>query len=196
MMKTKLFILMICFFSIVSCTKGQNVDYKQDIRKSLTAFIENIKSKRIENAVNFIYPKYLNQVTKEHVIDMLNMAYNNPAFMVDISNFKIDDIEKPEKINDEYFSIANYSFKMKFQVQWSLIPNAEIAKQKINLALKAKYGKDNIQYFDKEDYYLINAKMKACAISQDEKDWKFLILDEKYKEELVNILPEKIFQKF
>lgn len=195
-MKTKLFILMICFFSILSCTKVRDVDYEQDIKKSLTAFIENIKSKRIENAVNFIYPKYLNQVTKEYVIDMLNIAYNNPAFMLDIKDFKIDNIEKPEKINNEYFSIANYSFKMKLKVQWSLIPNEEAAKQKINLALKAKYGQDNIQYFDKEDYYLINAKMKACAISQNEKDWKFLTLDKKYKEELVNILPEKIFQKF
>lgn len=195
-MKTKFFTILLSFFLILSCSKKQDVDYKKEIKKSLTAFIENVKSKKIENAANFIYPKYLDEITREQMINILNLSYNNPALMVDIKDFKINNIEESEKINDEYFSMISYSFKMKFKVQWDLIPNAELAKQKTDIALKTKYGKENVQYSDKEDYYLINAKMRACAISQNEKDWTFLILDEKHKEELVNILPEKILNKF
>lgn len=196
MMKTKLLVLIISFFSILSYTKKQNSDYEREIKKTLTVFIENIKLKKIENAVNYIYPKYLNKITREKMIQMLNMAYNNPAIIVDITDFEIDKVEKPEIISYEYFSIVKYSFTMKFKANWNSFSNAEMAKQKIDKAMKIKYGKDNVKYFNKEDYYLINAKMKACAISKDGKDWKFLILDEKYKQELVNILPEKVLQKF
>lgn len=43
---------------------------------------------------------------------------------------------------------------------------------------------------------MINAHMKTCAISNDGKEWKFLILDKKYKSELINILPQRILDKF
>lgn len=195
-MKTKLFILIISFFSVLSCDKKLDVGYEQEIKKTLTAFIENIKSKKIEEAALYIYPKYLDQITREHMIYALNVSYNNPALAVDVKDFKIDKIDKPEKINDEYFSMVDYSFRMKFKADWNLIPNPEILKQKIGMGLEIKYGKENVQYFSKEDYYLINAKMKACAISKDGKDWKFLIVDGNDKLELMNILPEKILQKF
>jgi hypothetical protein len=99
-------------FPILSCMNKQDVDYEKGINKSLTAFIKDIKSKKIENAVNYIYAKYLDKITREQVINMLNFAYNNPTLMVDINDFKIDNIEKPELINDEYFSMTNYSFEM------------------------------------------------------------------------------------
>lgn len=62
--------------------------------------------------------------------------------------------------------------------------------------LYKKFGKENVSYNSKGDYYLINSKMKACAISSNGKDWKFLILEESYKNKLNNILPKKILHKF
>lgn len=195
-MKTKLIVFLISLFSLLSCSQTKEIDYESGIKKSFTAFIENLKSKNIEHSVDFIYPKYLDQITRDQMVRILNFSYNNPSLIVDIQAFKIENIEKPEFINGEYFSITNYSFKMKFKADWNLIPNAELVKQKIHDSMIAKYGKNNVEYFSKDDYYVINAKMKACAISKDGKDWKFLILEEKYKPELVNILPDKILKKF
>ena len=66
----------------------------------------------------------------------------------------------------------------------------------MNGALTAKYGANNVKYVASEGSYLINAAMKACAISKDKKAWKFVILEKEYKKELVKILPKKILDKF
>jgi hypothetical protein len=195
-MKFKLIIFVISFFSILSCSQTKEVDYESGIKRSLTAMVENIKSKNIENAVNFIYPKYLDLITREQMIKILNISYNNPSMMVDIQDFKIDNIEKPQLIDKEYFSITNYSFKMKLKIDWNSIPNKDIVKQKMEEAMILKYGKENVQYLGNDDYFLINAKMKACAISNEGKDWTFLMLDKKYKSEIVGLVPEKILEKF
>ena len=115
---------------------------------------------------------------------------------IKILDFKATSIEKPEKINNEWFSIVNYSSKMNLKVDWNSIPNGQTMKKQINDGLYKKFGKANVTYISKGDYYLINSKMKACAISGNSKDWKFLILEESYKKNLNNILPKKIIDKF
>ena len=69
-------------------------------------------------------------------------------------------------------------------------------KKKISNALIAKYGKNNVKYLPNENSYLINANMKACAVSKDRKYWKFVIIEKQFKSELVKVLPKKILDKF
>ncbi|WP_228458641.1 hypothetical protein [Chryseobacterium aureum] len=123
---------------------------------------------------------------------ILNMTYNNPFMKIDVKDLKIGNIEKPERITGEYFSITPYFLKLKCNVS-SL--NDEM-KKKMNSALTAKYGANNVKYLANEGSYLINAGMKACAVSKDKKTWKFVILEKEYKKELVKVLPKKILDKF
>ncbi|TXF79228.1 hypothetical protein [Chryseobacterium sp.] len=195
-MKTKFLIFLVTLFSIYSCSQSKTENSDDYIRKSLTAFVENIKEKKINSAVEFIYPRYFEVVQKEQMTQILNLTYNNPSIITEIQRFEIDKIEKPEKIKSEYYSIADYSFKMKLKINWNSIPNSGQAKSQIKEGLIKKYGNDNVQYFSDEDYYFINAKMKACAISSNEKDWTFLIVEPQYKPQLKSILPQKILNKF
>lgn len=110
---------------------------------------------------------------------------------IDVQDLKFGDIESPELINGEYFSITNYSFLLKCNVSSM---NEEMKKQ-INTALMTKYGKNNVKYLANEGTYLINAGMKACAVSKDRKYWKFVILEKEYKTELIKILPKKVLDK-
>ena len=68
-------------------------------------------------------------------------------------------------------------------------------KKQMNAALVSKYGKNNIKYLADEGSYLINANMKACAVSKDRKYWKFVILEKEFKTELTKILPKKVLDK-
>ncbi|MCJ7935796.1 MAG: hypothetical protein MUW56_19755 [Chryseobacterium sp.] len=195
-MQIKLIIFITSLFSILSFGQTKEVNYESEVKTDFTTFFENIKEKDIDNAVNFIYPKYLAAITREQMFKILNLSYNNPAFMTDIQRFKVDQVEKPELIGKEYFSVTHYSFTMKFKVDWKVIHDAELVKEKMNEAVISSYGKDNVTYFNNGDYYIINAHKKACAVSTDQKDWKFLIIEKEYRPELVNILPEKILEKF
>ncbi|NIF06086.1 hypothetical protein F3J23_11610 [Chryseobacterium sp. Tr-659] len=191
-MKTKslLFLFVLLSFMAFSQTKA-NLD-ETAIQKSLTYFVNSIKSKQIDQAVDGIYPKFFTIVSKEQMTQILNMTYNNPFMKIEVQDLKFGNIEKPELITGEYFSIANYFLKLKCNVS-SL--NDDM-KKKMNSALTTKYGANNVKYLAAEGSYLINANMKACAVSKDKKGWKFVILEKEYKKELVKILPKKILDKF
>ncbi|ROI05145.1 hypothetical protein EGI16_07465 [Chryseobacterium sp. G0240] len=191
-MKIKLIVCIISLFSVLSFGQTKEVDYEVGVKKDFTTFFESIKEKNIEKAVGFIYPKYVNAITREQVFNVLNLSYNNPAFATDIQKFTIEEIGRPELINGEYFLIIHYSFTMKFKVDWKVIHDAAFVKQKMDDAVISGYGKENVIYFNEGDYYIINADMKAGAVSRDKKSWTFLIIERDYRPELINVLPEKI----
>lgn len=191
-MKTKSLLLLFVMLSFMAFSQTRANPDDAAIKKSLTYFVNSIQSKKIDQAVSCIYPRFFTIVSKEQMTQILNMTYNNPFMKIEVQDLKFETIEKPELITGEYFSIAHYFLKLKCNVS-SL--NDDM-KKKMSGALTAKYGADNVKYVASEGSYLINAGMKACAIAKDKKAWKFVMLEKEYKKELVNILPKKILDKF
>lgn len=187
--KSLLLLFVLLSFSLFAQNKVSPDDTA--IKKSLTYFANSIMSKKIDQAVNCIYPKFFTVVPKDQMTQILNMTYNNPFMKIEVNNLKFGKIERPELINGEYFSIAHYYFTMKCNMS-SL--NDDMKKQ-INTMLAKKYGKNNVQYLSKEGVYIINAAMKACAVSKDRKNWKFVVLEKEYKPQLVKVLPKKVLDK-
>lgn len=191
-MKTKSLLFLFIMLSLMAFSQTKANPDDAAIRKSLTYFVNSIQSKQIDQAVSGIYPKFFTIVSKDQMTQILNMTYNNPFMKIEVQDLKFGNIEKPELITGEYFSITHYFLKLKCNVS-SL--NDDM-KKKMNGALTAKYGANNVKYLASESSYLINSAMKACAVSKDKKTWKFVILEKEYKKELVKILPRKILDKF
>lgn len=191
-MKTQSLLFIFVLLSLMTFSQNKANPDDVAIKKSLTYFVNSIQAKQIDQAVSGIYPKFFTIVSKEQMTQILNMTYNNPFMKIEVEDLKFGNIEKPELITGEYFSITPYFLKLKCNVS-SL--NDDM-KKRMNGALTAKYGANNVKYVASEGSYLINAAMKACAISKDKKAWKFVILEKQYKKELVKILPKKILDKF
>ncbi|KYH07667.1 hypothetical protein A1704_03045 [Chryseobacterium cucumeris] len=191
-MKTQSLLFLFVLLSMKTFSQTKTNPDDPAIKKSLTYFVNSIQSKQIDQAVSGIYPKFFTIVSKEQMTQILNITYNNPFMKIEVEDLKFGNIEKPELITGEYFSITPYFLKLKCNVS-SL--NDDM-KKRMNGALTAKYGANNVKYVASEGSYLINAAMKACAISKDKKAWKFVILEKEYKKELVKILPKKILDKF
>lgn len=190
-MKTKSLLFLFVLLSFMSfAQKTANPD-DAAIKKNLTYFVNTIKAKKIDQSVNCIYPKFFTVIPKDQMTQILNMTYNNPFMKIEVQDFKFGTIEKPELISGEYFSIANYFLTLKCNVG-SL--NDDM-KKKINSVLAGKYGKNNVKYLANESAYVINANMKACAVSKDRKYWKFVIVEKEYKPQLVKVLPKKVLDK-
>ena len=190
-MKTKTFILLYVLLSWFTFAQTKANPDDAAIKKSLTGFINSIKEKKIEQGMNYIYPKFFTVIPKEQMARILTMTYNNPFMKIEMSNLKFGAIEKPENIGSEYFAVAPYFFTLKCNVN----SMNEDMKKKIGAAFTQKYGKDNVKYLTAESAYLVNARMKACAVSPDRKNWKFVILEKEYKSQLVKVLPKKILDK-
>lgn len=191
-MKTKSLLFLFVLLSMMTFSQTKANPDDAAIKKSLTYFVSSIQSKQIDQAVSCIYPKFFTIISKEQMTQILNMTYNNPFMKIEVQGLKFGNIEKPELITGEYFSITHYFLKLKCNVS-SL--NDDM-KKKMSSALTAKYGANNVKYLASEGSYLINATMKACAISKDRKTWKFVVLEKEYKKELVKILPKKVLDKF
>lgn len=191
-MRTKSLLFLFVLLSCLSFAQAKANPDDPAIRKSLTYFVNSIKTKQIDRAVSCIYPKFFTVVPKDQMTQILNMTYNNPFMKVEVQNLQIASVEKPELISGEYFSIASYFLKLKCNVS----SMNDDMKKKISTVLTGKYGKNNVKYLASEGTYLINANMKACAVSKDRKYWKFVILEREYKSQLVKVLPKKILDKF
>jgi len=191
-MKTKSLLFLFVLLSMMTFSQTKANPDDAAIKKSLTYFVNSIQSKQIDQAVSCIYPKFFTIISKEQMTQILNMTYNNPFMKIEVQDFKFGNIEKPELITGEYFSITRYFLKLKCNVS-SL--NDDM-KKKMSSALTTKYGANNVKYLANESSYLINATMKACAVSKDRKTWKFVVLEKEYKKELVKILPKKVLDKF
>ncbi|WP_312418357.1 hypothetical protein [Epilithonimonas sp.] len=168
------------------------VNFKNNIKRDLETMLTAIKSKNMDKATAQIYPKYFKLISKDQMKQILNMTYNNPAIHTNIQEFKILNITKPKNIQNEFFSFVDYGFKMNLKIDFSSFPNGQKLKKQISEGIYTKFGKDNVTYNAKSDYYIINAKMKAYAISANGNDWKFIIVDKKNNPQLVNILPKEV----
>lgn len=191
-MRTKSLLFLFVLLSCLSFAQAKAHPDEPAIRKSLTYFVNSIKARQIDRAVSCIYPKFFTVVPKDQMTLLLNMTYNNPFMKVEVQNLQVASVEKPELISGEYFSIASYFLKLKCNVS----SMNDDMKKKISTVLIGKYGKNNVKYLTNEGTYLINAHMKACAVSKDRKYWKFVILEKEYKSQLVKVLPKKILDKF
>ena len=190
-MKTKSFLLLFLMVSVFAFSQAKANPEEDAIKKSLVYFINSIKDKKIEQGVSCIYPKFFTVVPRDQMIQLLNMTYNNPFMKIDMSEIKVGNNGRPQQIGGEYFSIVPYSMKLKCNVGSM---NDEM-KKKINGLLVSKYGKNNVKSSAGEGSFLINAGMRACAVSRDRKTWKFVILEKEYKPQLVKVLPKQILDE-
>ncbi|KQK25578.1 hypothetical protein AR438_08200 [Chryseobacterium aquaticum] len=190
-MKDKLIILIFIFTAYFSFAQTKVNPDDQAIRKSLVYFVNTIKYKKIDQAVECIYPKFFTINSKEQITQLLNMTYNNPFVKIDIQDMKFGTVGKPELISGEYFSLSNYYLTMKANVS----SMNEDMKKKAGEMMISKYGKTNVKYIANEGSYVITAPMKVCAISKDRKTWKLVFADNEFKSQLVKVLPKKILDK-
>ncbi|RKS97410.1 hypothetical protein [Chryseobacterium defluvii] len=194
-MKTKVIIILFSLFSIISYGQAKDNTSLAEIKKTLTLFAKSLQTKNINNTVELIHPKYFTITPKDKMLQMLNFTYDNPYLKTNVQRFIIHSVEKPEKIGNEYFAVTDYSFKMNLKIDWAQLPVAEEMKKQIRQSITKQFGDENVQHVQKGDYYIINTKMKACAISGDNKNWKLIILEKNQKPQLMKILPKKIVDK-
>ncbi|WP_439479232.1 hypothetical protein [Chryseobacterium aquaticum] len=190
-MKDKLITLIFIFTAYFSFAQTKVNPDDQAIRKSLVYFVNTIKYKKIDQAVECIYPKFFTINSKEQITQLLNMTYNNPFVKIDVQDMKFGTVGKPELISGEYFSLSNYYLTMKANVS----SMNEDMKKKAGEMMTSKYGKTNVKYIANEGSYVITAPMKVCAVSKDRKTWKLVFADNEFKSQLVKVLPKKILDK-
>lgn len=187
---SKTFLFFLLFISIVSCSQEKSVD--SNIKNDLQKYLEAIQNKKIDEAIDCIYPKFFELVSKEQQKQILESTYNNPKLEFFLKKFQIDSIKIPEKIGSESFTTVYYTFNINLKLGRDLIQKQSILQQ----GLAGKFGSENVRYEEKNQMFHILGTKKAIGVSQNDKtNWKFVVIEDEYKPFLINILPEKILNE-
>lgn len=187
-MKTKFLVSLFLMMSVLFSAQNSN---QQAISKSFSSFLSQLKNRDIDHVVENIYPKFFTVLPKDQMKMILNMTYNNPIMKVEIINYKVTQVANPELINGEYFSLVNYSTRIRCNAEGM----QEEMRENIKKMLVQKYGSGSVVYYPNEMAYYINAKTKAVAISKDRKNWKYVLVEKEMKQQLNKVLPKKILDK-
>lgn len=189
-MKNKIILIVTLIISI-SCFSQSRSHAEQEVKNSIIYFVNSLKSKKVDQAIECIYPKFFTITSKEQTSNVLNFTYNNPMVKMTINKISFSTIGKPELIEKEYYSIAQYYLNLDCDVH---AMNDQM-KDTISKMLTSKYGKENVKYNSAKSVFNINAFMKTCAISSDQKKWKLVLLEKEMRDKLKSILPQKIIDK-
>ncbi|MFC0425864.1 hypothetical protein [Chryseobacterium scophthalmum] len=95
-MKNKFITILFVLISILSFAQAKGSSEEIQIKKSLTYFVNSIKAKKMNQAVDCIYPKYFTVISKEQMTQILEMTYNNSLLKINIQDLSFGVIEKPE----------------------------------------------------------------------------------------------------
>lgn len=184
-----IFPLFFLIVSVFSCSQNKHSTIKEDFTK----YIVSIQNKKIDEAVNCIYPKFFEIVPKEQMKRMLELTYNNPQLALSINKFNIDNIKSAEKINNEFYTTVDYTFDIDIKINSGELKNKMDLLQK---GLESKFGSENVKFNDLKQSFNIHSSKKAIGISNNGiTDWKFVVMENEYKPYLLRILPKKVIEE-
>lgn len=170
-------------------------DYKQNIEKEFSDYLETIVNKDFEKSVGYILPEFFEIVPKDQMIQIMEQSFNNPEMEISLKDPKILNIEDKQHIEDQYYALLSYSNTMIIK-----FIDEEEESQEFTNAIKQSFdqtfGSENVKYNEESGSFEIYSVKKVCAISEDGKSaWKFLVLEKNQKEILKRILPQSIIEK-
>lgn len=176
--------------AIVICLSSYAQDYKADIRNQFTQYMNLIKEKNFDKSMDYINPALFKIIPKEQFAQALDAAFNNPAMEITIEKNEILSIADKQLISGVNYVKIKYVNSAKLRMVLEAGQKLDTAVL-IN-ALEQSFGKGNVSYDAKTNYFKMKKTETAVANSSDNKKWTFLVLAENQKPMLQKILPKEL----
>lgn len=174
-------------------------DYKENIKVEFGDYLISIANKDFEKSMTYISDEFFEIVPKEQMISLMDQTFNNPEVSFEIKDPKVGVVEDSQQINDKHYSLLNYSnyLLIRFPGPPDETKEAkEIRRTQMEEGLNRSFGKENVNYKEKEDRYEVFSEKQAYAISTNgTTNWKFIVVDKEQKDLLQRLLPKEITDK-
>lgn len=166
-------------------------DFKTEIEQQFGDFSTLMTEKKFDQALSdYANADFLQMVPKEQVVEMMNQMFNSSEIEVEI--------RKPTHIfihQDVVEEKGNKFVRIDYQQQLKMnFKDKEISAESLLIALRKQFGNDNVSFDDTTGYFLIDTQKVVVANSQNEKNWKFTILEKKQIPILKTFIPEQFLK--
>lgn len=168
-------------------------DFKNEIENQFTDFSNLMTEKKFDEVLSrYANSEFLEIVPKEQLLAVMNQMFNSSEIEVEIqkpTDIFIHDDFVQEKDNKFVRIDYHQKIKMKFK-------DTEISSESLIIALRNEFGRNNVAFEEKTGYFLIDTQKVVVANSQNEKNWKFTILERKQIPILKSFIPEQFLKNF
>ncbi len=176
------------FHSLISL--GQ-INITDEIKKDFNDYSNFIAERKIDKAIDYTNPKLFEIIPKEQVKSLIEAVYKMPNIEYKngiVTFIKFDELKKIENINYVKLYIIS-AIEMKFT---DIGNTDEMIKQMIT-NFETKFGVGNVKFDKESGFYKIKAEKIIIASSEDELDWKFVIIDNpKIKALVEKFIPKEL----
>lgn len=188
--------IILCLFlcsTLISCSQN----HEEEITIKFNEYGQTFIKKNYQKAINeYMYEDYFTVFPKDSLLNMLNDTYNNNIYNVNIHEFKTTNVHDLQTIDGNSYVFLNYSFKSEFVINKNIQLKKELIERVLNNADNL-FGKNSAKYIESDGRFEINATRKALAIKKNnDRTWKFLIVEKHYIPYIKGILPDSIIEQF
>lgn len=168
----QLLTILALLLALISCNK---VDVQSEIIKDYNEYVNLASAKKIDEALNYTNPRLFEFIPREQMKNSLLSIYNMPniEYKTGEAKFlKFEELKTIESINYVKCRIIS-PLEMKF----TAIENTEENISQLLKDLTAEFGAGNVEFDKESGFYKIKAEKEIIASSENDVDWKFVIID-------------------
>ena len=199
----KLSIFLVLVFVVTFNSFSQNAE--QEIRKVVIEYLNYGATNNFSKAAEYLPDGYFDVFSKEKYLKTLEERINNSNIEVKVSDFKIIEVSKIEKINEKYYSIVTFSFLMKIKVNIEEIAKElgvkideeiyDMLVERMVFEVEKELKKENVKYNKETDLFVV-VKKNVVVSKNGITDWKFIDIDESGEKTLLKkFVPKEILKQ-
>ncbi len=178
------FVLLLTSFSSLDLSAQA---YKDSIETQFLRYTDLLIKKDYAKSADYLNPGFFKVVPKAQLISIMEKSLNDPAADFKIESPKVISIGNSRIIAKQSYVKMKYSnyLSMHFKGGDS---NVELANQ----SLQGTFGKENVTYDSATKSFRVFVVKDVIANSQDNKNWTFVVVEEKQKPVLEKFIPKEL----
>lgn len=192
----KQFLLILLFISAGVVVKAQQA--QKDIEEQFLKYTHLLIEKKFKESTGYVIEDFFTIIPKETLIEVMEKTFNDPNLSFAIDSPKVISISQSKTIKGKQYAKLQYSniIHMKMNVGQSdaVLPDSA-QLEFMTLALQGQFGEDNVKFNKEKNTYSIYAKKDAIAQTTDNKNWKFIVVEEKQLPLLKKIIPKELLEQ-
>lgn len=191
------FIFSLLFIATFQWSAGQGSN--SAIKKDFNDYLNLLEQKQYNKSLDYVPAEIFEIIPRDQMLAAMESVFKSPEVSMDMNNYKIDSIGNTQNIDNKKYVFISYSFDMGMKYNIEEEESVEDKTMRVNMmkgAFVQQFGKQQVSYDEKTEYFKIKVKSDAYAISGSEYDgWKFITIDKSQMQLLDKVLPQAIIDQ-
>jgi hypothetical protein len=162
--------------------------YKDSIESQFLRYTDLLIKKEYARSTDYLNPGFFKIVPKAQLIKIMEKSLNDPNADFTIESPNIISIGNSKTIAKQSYVKLKYSNYMSMHFKTEGDSYSELAHQ----SLQGSFGEENVKYDSATNTFRIFVVKDVIANSVDNKNWTFVVLEEKQKPILEKFIPKEL----